>query len=368
MPQNSIELLGVGDIGPLEGEMSHYSALVRPRLKSADILFGNCERLYTTKGTKQNNGHTYNRLDPAWASIFTDSGFDVVSLASNHAMDMGADAMLGTRETLRSKGLLTVGAGENLQDARTPAVVERNGIKVAFLAYCSILKEGHAATEKSPGVAPLRVSTFYEPIDAQPGVPARPVTIANKDDVAAIIDDIQSAKQIADVVVLSMHWGVHFIPRVIADYQLDCADVLFDAGADLILGHHAHLPKAVTQHGGKFCFHSLGNFMITSPPFTKEQARAFCQKYNVELDPDYPRLRYGRNAHRALVARARLTRDGVEKASFLPVLVDRQLRPEIIPGSDERFAEAVSFLSDLSSDFDIGFTVQGDEVVLGPGK
>ena len=88
-------------------------------------------------------------------------------------MDWGPDAMLDTIETLRGRGIATVGAGRNLEEAREPAILDKKGVRVAFLAYCSVLREGYAAKRDKPGVAPLRVHTYYESAEYQPGMPPR---------------------------------------------------------------------------------------------------------------------------------------------------------------------------------------------------
>ncbi|PJO90701.1 CapA family protein, partial [Salmonella enterica] len=108
------------------------------------------------------SGGAHSRVKPHMASVFTDCGFDVVSVASNHAMDWGADALIDTIELLEGKGMKTIGAGRNLTEARRAAVIEKNGVRVAFLAYCSILNEGYAAGPNKAGVAPLRAHTYYE--------------------------------------------------------------------------------------------------------------------------------------------------------------------------------------------------------------
>ena len=92
----------------------------------------------------------------------------------------------------------------------------------------------------------------------------------------------------ADAVVLSLHWGVHFVPRLIADYQRTVAQAAFDAGADLILGHHAHVPKAIEVRGGKTCFYSLSNFIMSSTAKVAGGAAEFERNYGVPLDPDIP--------------------------------------------------------------------------------
>jgi poly-gamma-glutamate synthesis protein (capsule biosynthesis protein) len=298
------------------------------------------------------------------ANIFSQAGFDVVSLASNHAMDWGPHALLDTIDVLKTRGIQVVGAGRNIAEARTPAVLEVNGVRVAFLAYCSILNDGYWAGPTRPGVAPLRVHTHYETFEYQPGVPPKVATVPYEEDMGALLDDIDNAKQGADVVVLSLHWGVHFIPRLIADYQPMVAEAAFKAGADIILGHHAHVPKAIGVHGSKVCFYSLSNFVMTSVPKSRDKADLFCKRYGVTLDPHYPKLAYGADAKRSLIAKVRVSKAGVQEVSFLPVLIDEKLRPQVLGRADPRFEENLRYLEWASEGFDHRFTVRGDEVVV----
>lgn len=365
MAESAIVLLGCGDVGPIHEPVSAYAALATPMLAAADICFAQVERVYSERGALQvHSGGAHSRLKPHMASVFTDCGFDVVSLASNHAMDWGEDALLDTLALFRKRGIEVVGAGRNLREARRAAILERNGVRVAVLAYCSILQAGYAAGEDRTGIAPLRVHTSYEPFDYQPGVPPRVVTVPYEEDLAAMVGDIAAAKKAAHVVVLSLHWGIHFIPRVIADYQVAVAKAAFEAGADLILGHHAHVPKAIGVYSGKVCFFSLSNFIMSAPAKTPAKAAEFTKRYGVTMDPDYPRLPYGADAKRSLIAKAVLARDGVKRVSFLPVLIDRQLRPEVLRQGDPRFGEAVRFMEWVSEGFDHAFSVEGDEVLV----
>ena len=369
MAAGSVTLMGCGDVGPIHEPMDAYSALAKPTLAAADIRFAQVERVYSDRGSLQvHSGGAHSRVKPHMASVFEDCGFNVVSVASNHAMDWGADALLDTVALFRAKGLHVIGAGENLREARRPAIVEKNGVKIAFLAYCSILREGYAAERDRPGIAPLRAHTYYEPFDYQAGVPPRVVTVPYEEDLAGLIEDIGAAKKSADVVVLSLHWGVHFIPRVIADYQVTVANAAFKAGVDLILGHHAHTPKAIGVHQGKACFYSLSNFIMSSTAKSPHKAAEFERQYGVVLDPDYPHLSYGTDAKRSLIAKAVLAKGGVERVSFLPVLIDRQLRPEVLKRGDARFDDAVRFMEWVSEGFEHRFTVEGDEVVVVPAR
>src|SRR4029079_5029581 len=126
--------------------MAAYSALAKPVLAEADLRFAQVERVYSERGSLQvHSGGGHSRVKPALVSVFEHCGFDVVSVASNHAMDWGPDALLDTIALFRSRGILAVAAGENLRAAPRPAIVEENGVRVVFLAYCPILREGYAA-------------------------------------------------------------------------------------------------------------------------------------------------------------------------------------------------------------------------------
>ncbi|HZT89220.1 MAG TPA: CapA family protein [Stellaceae bacterium] len=358
-----VVLLGCGDVGPIHEPMARYSELVRDTLAGADIRFAQVERVYSQRGELQPHGGAHGRLPPHMASVITDCGFNVVSVAGNHAMDWGADALLDTIDLLRAKGIQTIGAGRDLAEARRPAIVECKGHRVAMLAYCSVLHEGYAAGPDTPGVAPMRATARFEPVDYQPGVPPRVVTTPDEHDLANLVADVRAARELAKTVILSLHWGVHFVPRVIADYQRTVAQAAFAAGADLILGHHAHVPKAIEVFGGKTCFYSLSNFIMSSSPKVTGGADEFRRNYGVPLDPEYPNMPYGVDGKRGLIAKAVISKQGI-RTSFLPVLIDTQLRPEILHAGDPRFDDAVRYMEWASEGFPHRFAVSGDEVAI----
>jgi poly-gamma-glutamate synthesis protein (capsule biosynthesis protein) len=365
MTGNSVVLMGVGDVGPIHEPVGAYAELAKPTLAAADIRFGQVERVYSERGALQvHSGGGHSRLHPRFASVFTDCGFDVVSLASNHAMDWGPEAMLDTAALFRKQGLQVVGVGRDLAEARRPAILERNGVRVAVLAYCSILQAGYAAAQDRPGIAPLRAHTYYEAFDYQAGVPPRVITVPHEEDLAGMVEDIAAARKSAHAVVVSLHWGIHFIPKLIADYQVTAARAAFAAGADLILGHHAHTPKAIGVHDGRVCFYSLSNFIMSSTAKSPAKAAEFSRQYGVVMDPDYPHLAYGADAKRSLIAKAVLSSQGVKRVSFLPVLIDRALRPEVLRGGDPRFEDAVRFMEWASEGLEHRFRVEGDEVIV----
>ena len=368
MNGHPVRFMGVGDVGPIHEPIEVYSELVRDAFRAGDIRFAQCERTYSERGSLQvgSNGHN-SRQPPKMAQVFADAGFNVVSVASNHAMDWGPDSLLDTIDSFNRMGIQTVGGGTDIEAARQPARFAIRGVRVGVLGYGSVLREGYWATEHQAGVAPMRAHTYYETREYQAGTPPRVVTVPFAEDVAAMRADIARLRADVHVVIVSFHWGIHHVPKVLADYQRAVAREVFAAGGDLIVGHHAHVPKAIEVIDGKVCFHSLANFMFT----TSEKGRdkpghrfGSASRYDIPLDPDYPRLPFGRDGQRSLIAQADLTADGVQRVSFVPVQIDKQYRPEILRPPDPRFDEAISYLDDVSSEVEHTFTVAGDEVVV----
>ena len=367
---HEVSFLGAGDCGPVHGPkdgfpIERYTELVRPTLAAVDLRFGNCERQYSARGTPSERA-PHGCQPPEMAKIFTDCGFDAVTIANNHMYDFGPDALLDTRALLLEKGIQVTGAGKNLDEARQPAIVERHGITVGFLGYCSVIPEGGEAGADKVGIAPLRVRASYEP--RGPHAPVRVRTEPEAEDAQMILDDIVALRRRADIVIPVFHWGVIWVPRVIADYQVAMARACIDAGADMVLGHHAHVPKAIEVYKGKAIFYSLSNFCITKPfpsrSWTEAPWAHGALRNHTDQDPDYPLLPYGRDARRSLLAKAIFTRSGVKRVSFLPVMIDTQYRPDVLHKGDPRFDDMVRYMEWVSEGFDHAFTVEGDEVVV----
>jgi poly-gamma-glutamate synthesis protein (capsule biosynthesis protein) len=329
-----VTLLAVGDVAPRVTDPRAQLAGIAPVLRAADIAFGQLETPLTNEGTRQlfpgfrgASGSVARDADAtAWA--LADAGFTVMSFAGNHTMDRSAQAMLATEAAAEARGIAIAGAGENLAAAREPVIVEKGGTRVGFLAYCSVLPRGYDATPARAGVAPLRARTFYEQVDWQAGTPPRIVTLANAGDLAALEDDVRRLRERVDVVVVSMHWGIHFEPGTIADYQYQAAHAAVDAGADVILGHHGHVIKAVEYYRGKPVFYSLGN--VTLLP---------------RGDMGEPLTEGGRvDAQLTMIAKLTIAGGVVSRVAILPCWLDLRLEPEVIPPADPRFADFLRYL------------------------
>ena len=359
-----------GDCGPVHGDadgypITGYTELVRPVLEKADVRFVNCMRTYSKLGV-QNDDAPQVCQPPEMAAIFSNGGFDAVNMANNHAYDSGPDAMVDTRVLLNSKGIQVTGAGRNLAEARKPAIVERNGVKVGYLGYCSV---GHAGSEAGPtkaGISTLRVRTSYE--TRGPHQPVRIRTEPNTSDLAMLLEDIASLRRQVDVVILAFHSGVIRLPRVIADYQVTVAHAAIDAGADLVVGHAPHILKAVEVYKGKTIFYSLGVFAMTKPfaaPSWNEPAWAHGSVRNhADLDPTFPLMPYGKATTLSVLAKAQCSSTGIQRVSFLPMATDKRYRPEVLRRDDKRFDEVLAYLEWASADMPHRFQVEGDEVVV----
>jgi poly-gamma-glutamate synthesis protein (capsule biosynthesis protein) len=201
---------------------------------------------------------------------------DLVSLANNHIMDWGAPGLDATLAALDRVGVAFAGAGRDSQLAAAPRLLEVKGHRVAFLSWAATVPLGFRARDAQPGLAAIRVRTSYaaDPmlIDEQPGTPPWVHTEVWQEDVAALRGALQAARAAADFVVLAIHWGVppqwlSNFQGPLAEYQEALAPHLVAAGADLVLGHHAHTVYGVQAFArddaspGLVCF-SLGNYIF----------------------------------------------------------------------------------------------------------
>lgn len=236
-----------------------------------DINLANLEVALTDEGHPAEKASVLTSA-PAMATEYASLGVDAWSLATNHALDYGIEGLRGTIAALRKHDLTFAGVGEDIDQAVAPVYVEaRNGERVGFVNFCSVLPPGSRATSRRPGLAPIRVSQSYEfdgvRLDEQPGSPPTVHTWAQEVDVERAESVIASAATQADVVVVALHWGVPwcFLPAnqgPLAGYQRPLAHRLIDAGAQVIIGHHAHAVQPMEFYGGGVILYSTGNFVF----------------------------------------------------------------------------------------------------------
>ncbi len=351
--RDTLSLYAVGDVGshrrdpewrdiyPEAGGGSLVT-LCAPVIKQADIAFCHLERVLSDR---PNRWWTHQVAHPDNVSELTDAGFGVVSFAGNHHMDAGPDAFVDCLAVLKKANLQSVGVGMNIDEARTPAIVEKKGTKVAFLGYSSILPKDGAPAEaqaERPGCAPMFVTTHYEPLDHQPAYPkTRVFTWADKNDLKAMKEDVRKAKAQADIVVVSFHWGIHVIPALIAQYQFQVGHAAIDAGADLIVGHHTHVMKGIEVYKGKVIFYSLGDFAIDSMAFHRRVNSRF--KVTKRPNPEYPTLRVYPDGANTMIVKCLISNKEIKKVSFMPCLINKAGQPEPLSAGDNRSDEVFAY-------------------------
>ncbi len=300
------------------------------------------------------------------------AGFDVVSIAGNHALDFGFEGLFSTIEVVKQNGAMPVGVGKNIEEARKPVIVERKGVKVGFLAYNSILPANYWATEDRPGCAPVRAFTVYDPYEYdQPGQPCRVHTFCHRDDLMAMQADIRKLRGQVDVLAVSLHYGLHFVPSKLADYQKESSYAAIDAGADIILGHHAHILKGIEVYKGKVIFYGLCNFVMDGGlrgwPNISSGMRELVELYKWQIDPEWAKTYpFPADARKTILVNCILSKKGVEQVSFVPVMINKQAQPETLTHDDKRSSEVIDYMKWLCQDQGLKakFSVEGDEVVI----
>jgi len=363
-------VLATGDLAPDREHPDECFTATRELLNDAELVFGQLETSFATRGTRLPQARHAVMAQPACAGALARAGFDVISFAGNHCLDWGNEAFFETLKHLDDAGLAVVGVGENIAAARRP-VIRRlaDGTRVAFLAYSSILPQAYWAEERRPGCAPMRAHTLYEQVEHdQPGTPARIHTWAHAGDLAAMESDIRAAKQQADVVLVSHHWGIHFVRAVIADYQREVARAAIAAGADAILGHHAHILKGVECIDGRPVFHSLCNFatdLRMTPEHAARPSFKEIQKLGENWEPDFDSLyNFPPAARLSMIARLVIREGRIHETGFLPVFIDRDAIPRVVGPRDPRFGEVLDYMRAVTAEAQLNavFTPDGPVV------
>jgi hypothetical protein len=207
---------------------------VRSLLQDADLAVANFENPAPNAFKYHTQGTVFS-ANPRLIAGLKDAGIDYVSLGNNHIGDAGPTGLLQTLTNLDKYGIRHSGAGKNLAAARTPAIMTVDGVKVAILSYDTIAKY-YAAGPNKPGSAQL----------------SAPVV---KADVAA------ARKAGAQLVIVYPHWGTEYSPRPFSAEQA-LAHAVIDAGADMIIGNHAHWVGAMEIYKGHPIWYALGNFVF----------------------------------------------------------------------------------------------------------
>jgi len=364
----------VGDVRVFRDNPDSFVDNFRDYFHATDISFCQSESVYSEKGSEGSSGpRGASPRDLRGYPAFAAAGFDVVSLASNHTMDWGKDALLDCIERMRRDGMQTIGAGKDLEEARTPAVFDHDGSRIAILGYCSVAPMSYYAVPGRAGVAPMRAITHYEPLEEdQPGTPCEVMTWPVNRDLDALVEDVGKARRLADVVLVSLHWGVHFAPVLIADYQPTVAHAAIDAGADAIIGHHPHILKGIEIYRGKPVFYSLGNFCLD----TNSGYRPTDHYWRNKLKAAYTRFGAAtpyqdhgqREANYSMVLKLEVHSGAITHASFRPVIIEDGT-PVMCSAADTRGEDVLRYVRDITERAGLNgtFRVEGEDVIVEMG-
>ncbi len=358
-----VTFLAVGDVIIARKDYQNSFGKAEAMLREADITFFNCETPYAEKGTPSLGSYGCTPHDPSKMSVLASAGLDVCSMANNHTGDWGVDATVECRERLEAMGIAVCGAGRDINEARKPAILERKGVRMAFLGYMSTGPYTYRAEEGHPGAATIRAHTLYEPYDYQPGTPpVKVISFAYKEDLQGMVEDIKKAREQADIVIMTDHWGVHHLPVIIPDYGFEVGHAAIDAGADLVLGTHPHILKGIEVYKGKVIVHSLANFAMGGA----EGVRTLrSESYAKIMGQCYQRPRAEQS--KTIILKCLISGKKIQRISYIPVMLDAEWgNPEPLVNSDPRAKDIFEYMTDITrrAGLDTKYSWEGNEVVI----
>ncbi|HJB07624.1 MAG TPA: CapA family protein [Candidatus Enterocloster faecavium] len=248
-PEEAVTLLFAGDVLLSDHVLNAYQSgggitgvvdqNLLEEIQKADLFMVNEEFPFSTRGEAAPDKQYTFRLPPERVSIFQEMGIDLVTLANNHALDFGTDALVDTLDTLDGAGISHVGAGRNLEEAKKPVIVELQGKTIGFLGASRVIPEtSWNASSSKPGML-----VTYDP--------------------SMTIQEIEKLDQNCDYVVVYVHWGIERAEHP-EEYQRAMGKQYIDAGADLVVGSHPHVLQGIEYYKGKPIIYSLGNFVFGS--------------------------------------------------------------------------------------------------------
>lgn len=332
----SYELAFAGDLVLDVPEPDHWLAGLKPMFDAVDLAIGHLEVPHTRRGRELSGDVPAPGADPAAVPALARCGFDAVTLAGNHIADQGREGIEDTLSALRAAGIACCGAGRDLAEARRPALLSLGPHAVALLSYNCVGPEAGWADEDRAGCAYLPLVTA----DGSPVTPLAPITTLTDAARAILTKDIAAARERAELVIVALHKGIVHTPVVLAPYERPVAHAAIDAGADIVVGHHAHIVRGIEIYRGKPVFHGLGNGCVVTRALAPDQSHpdraAWATRrktlFGFEPDPAYELAPFHPEAINAMLGRV-TWRPGVGlRAGFAPVDVQPPGRPVAAAG------------------------------------
>ena len=329
--KDALSVVLTGDLVLDVPEPDHWLAGIAPGLRAADIVIGHLEVPHTRRGVELAGDVPAPGADPAHLAALRRAGFHAVTLAGNHIADCGREGIEDTIDELDRLGLAHGGAGPDLVSARRPALLERGGRRVAVLSYNCVGPEAGWAGAERAGCAWLRMETA----DGGPVAPTSVLRGPTAEAIDMLREDIAGLRREAGLVIVALHKGIVHTPARLADYERPIAQAAIDAGADVVVGHHAHIIRGIEFHRGRPIYHGLGNGCVVTHALSPGQdhpARAAWVErrktlFGFEPDPAYTLAPFHPEAVNAMLGRLLWHADGRLEVGFLPVHVEAPGRP-----------------------------------------
>jgi poly-gamma-glutamate synthesis protein (capsule biosynthesis protein) len=363
----------VGDLILGEPDPDFFFERARETLRARDLVIGHIEVPHTRRGRELQFDVPAIPSDPDHLAALHRAGFHVATLAGNHIYDYGLEGIEDTISGLAANGVETCGAGLTLESARKPARLERRGMHVGVLSYNCVGPAESWARDDKPGCAYVRVFGLDGRENPGPGVSALIDAYAEPASVRAMQDDIARLKAQVACVVVALHKGIVHTPATLAAYERSLARAAAEAGASLVVGHHAHILRGVEVVGGCPIFHGLGNFVTVTQALNIDNAhptrRAWALRrrelFGFTPDPNYPNYPFHPESKHALIADCRIDASGRVSAGFLPCWILPTGQPEVV-GRDARGQAVFDYVAKISRA--VGLTTEfawhGDRVVF----
>ncbi len=276
-----IKLILVGDIMLSRGvgsRIKKYGGMF-PFKKTAsilgqgDIVFGNLESPISDNGEYLDKKYVF-RADPESIKGLLSAGFDIVSLANNHILDAGKNAVDNTKDILEKNKINFIGMQNKGEINQRPIIIERDKIKFGFLAYTKVF--------------PKQFKDLY------PG----PFPFIEEN----VLQDIRNAKEQVDFLIVSVHWGEEYNLKSNKE-QKRIAESMIDNGADIIHGHHPHVLQPIEKYKDSLIIYSLGNFV-------------------------FDQIRY-KGVKDSLILKISIDKDKIKNIEKIPIYINDDHQPEL---------------------------------------
>jgi len=341
-----LDILLTGDVILDEPDPDHWLSGLRELTHGAVLTIGHLEVPHTLRGAEDSADVPAPAAAPDHLQALPRAGFAAMSLAGNHISDRGPEGIADTTAALDRLGIAHCGAGPNIEAARRPAVLARAGVRIGLLSYNCVGPQSSWAGPGRAGCAYVRV----EPPQGGPITPAANLTRLDALSVAEMAGDIAQARTEADLLIVALHKGIVHRPAELAPYERSLAHAAVDAGADIVVGHHAHILRGIEIYRNRPIYHGLGNGCVVTRALSPDQAhpkraewaRRRRELFGFEPDPAYTLAPFHPQAVHAMVARVRY-REGVLEAGFVPMHVEPPGRPVLpTPTQASRTAQYVA--------------------------